>query len=121
MANYKEDTMTKLFAWIILVLILISGILGYFAYSQTGRVAVLKEANKSLTEAADRAQERMKADRQVLVARQKKIASQARILTASEEALQNALQRNKSWSDTDVPSDVQKALGGPPRPVPDGL
>lgn len=95
--------------------------LGYLAYSQTEKVAVLQEANKSLTEAADRAQKRMKADRKVLVARQAKIASQARILAASEAALQEALQRNKTWSDTDVPPDVQEALGGPPGPVPDGL
>jgi hypothetical protein len=51
-------------------------------------------------------------DRKVLVARQAKIAAQSRILTQAQQGVVEALQRNKTWSDTDVPTDVQNALGG---------
>ena len=87
--------------------------LGYLVYSGAGEIAELKQTNNGLTEAAERAAERLKSDRKVLVARQAQIASQAVLLARSEAALQNALQANKSWSDTNVPDEVQKALAGP--------
>lgn len=87
--------------------------LGYLVYSGGQELAELKQQNKVLTEAAERAQARLISDRKVLVARQAKIASQARKLAQAQRALSEALQRNKAWSDTDVPPEVQKALGGP--------
>lgn len=87
--------------------------LGWHIDQQNKQVGALAEQNKSLTEAANRAVEREKSDRKVLVARQAANASQARKLAEAQEALQNALRSNKTWSDTDVPTDVQDALGGP--------
>lgn len=86
----------------------LSGLL-YWSIQSTGE---LQAENKALTEAAEQAQRRAKADRKVLVARQAEIASQARKTAQAQQALSEALQRNKSWSDTDVPTDVQKALQG---------
>ena len=102
--------MTK---YVIAALLALSGLLGWGLYAQIGTNSVLAEQNKTLTEAAERAVERQKLDRQVLVARQAEIASQARKLAQAQEALSEALQRNKDWSDTDVPDEVQKALHGP--------
>jgi uncharacterized protein HemX len=87
--------------------------LGGTAYGLWQRQVALAAQNKTLTEAAERAVEREKQDRKVLVARQAEIASQARKLTQAQRSLSEALQRNKPWSDTDVPPDVQKALSGP--------
>ena len=95
--------------------------LGYLVYSGGQEIAELKQSNKSLTEAAERAASRAKLDRKVLVAKQAQVASKQRELDKAQEALSEALQRNKSWSDTDVPDDVQKALSGPSSPAPDGL
>lgn len=103
--------MTK---YIIAILLALSGLLGWGFYHQTLAVSVLGEQNKSLTEAAEQAARRAKHTRQVLVARQAKLASQARILAQTESALSEALQRNKAWSDTHVPDDIQKALQGDP-------
>ena len=41
------------------------------------------------------------------------MALQARKSAEAQQALSEALQANKTWSDTDVPTDVQKSLGGP--------
>jgi hypothetical protein len=84
--------------------------LGWYSYSQHVEVVRLRAENQSLMEAQKRAVEREKRDRAVLVARQAKIVSQGRKLAEAQEALSEALQRNKSWSDTDVPDEVQKAL-----------
>lgn len=95
--------------------------LGYLVYSGGQEIAELKQTNKSLTEAAERAASRAKLDRQVLVAKQAQVALKQAQLQKAQEALSEALQRNKSWSDTDVPDDVQRALGGPSGGPPDGL
>ena len=116
--TYSMTRVTLALAAMLLSLILT---LGYLVYSGAGEIAELKQTNTGLTEAAERAQERLKSDRKVLVARQAQIASQAVLLARSEAALQNALQANKSWSDTNVPTDVQEALRGPSGPAPDGL
>jgi uncharacterized protein HemX len=104
--------MNRLLLSVVVALVLALGLSGYGLYYQTQRVAVLADQNKSLVAAAKQAAEREKSTRKVLVARQAKIASQARKLAQSQQALSEALQRNKSWSDTDVPDDVQKALQG---------
>lgn len=82
-------------------------------YGQYEKNKALSARNKSLTEAVDRAAERDLEYRRILGARSKEIASQARKLKQAEGALSEALQANKSWSDTDVPPDVQNALRGP--------
>lgn len=92
-----------------------------YLYWQNQSIAHLEAANAALVQALDRAQEREKRDRKVMVARQAEIASQARKLAQAKQTLSEALQQNKPWSDTDVPPDVQKALGGASGPVPDGL
>jgi len=95
--------------------------LGWVAKSQYDGARYLRIENKALKEAADRALVREKRDRQVIAANQNKIALQARRWAETQQALTEALQRNKAWSDTDVPDDVQKALRGPAGGPADGL
>lgn len=104
--------MTKVYLTIMGLLIAALLGLGWFGKTQYDSASELRTENKTLVDAAEQAQRRAKADRKVLVARQAKIASKQRELAEAHEALQNSLQRNKSWSDTDVPLDVQKALSG---------
>jgi uncharacterized protein HemX len=85
-------------------------VLGYGLYHKN---SVLSTENQRLTEASKRVAERELEYRRILGTRQKEIASQARKLAQANAALSEALQRNKSWSDTDVPPDVQNALSGP--------
>ena len=87
--------------------------MGYLVYHQTGRVAELQASVTSLTEASNRAAESAKFDRALLVARQKEIASQTRVLAQTRSALEKALQRNQAWSNTNVPDDVKSALREP--------
>lgn len=102
--------MTKLTLALVSVVLALSG-LGYGLYHKN---TVLAADNKSLTEAFKRASERELEYRRILGTRQKEIASQRLKLQAAETALQNALRANKTWSDTDVPTDVQNALQAPP-------
>lgn len=85
----------------------------------------LRGERDALSKAAIRAVGRRIADDRVLVARQEKNAAQARKTATVQRAVQTALQRNISWSDVDVPIEVQEALVGPsspvPEPVPDSL
>lgn len=113
--------LSRILAGAIAVLLLALAGVGWMAKSQYDAASALRIENKGLTEAAERAARRAKSDRKVLVARQAEIALQARKLAQADQALSEALQRNKSWSDTDVPPDVQKALSGASSPVPDGL
>jgi hypothetical protein len=105
--------MTKVYLSVIGVLVSALLLGGWVLSTRIDELAVLKVQNKSLTEASERAAERAKSDRKVLVARQASIAASARKLAQENQGLQNALRSNKTWSDTDVPTDVQNALGGP--------
>ena len=96
------------------ILLALCLLLGIGLYHTVGSVSTLREQNNALREASKRASERIAADRKVLVARQAQIVSQRRILAQSQASLSGALQANKTWSDTDVPPEVQKALGGAP-------
>lgn len=87
--------------------------LGWWGKHQYDAASALRVENAVLVEDADRAAEAAKRDRQVLVARQAEMALQARKLALSQSALQKALQRNNSWSDTRVPDEVKEALRGP--------
>ena len=102
----------KPYLTVIAVLLALCAALSYFVYAGAVSKGKLEQSNKVLTEASKRAAERLVADRKVLVARQVALTAQARILAQQESELQNALRRNKSWSDTDVPTEVQKALSG---------
>lgn len=104
--------MTKVYLTIMGLLIAALLGLGWFGKTQYDSARGLQTENKALVDAAEQAQRRAKADRKVLVARQAEIASKQRELAEAHEALHNSLQRNKAWSDTDVPTDVQKALQG---------
>jgi hypothetical protein len=113
--------MTKVYLSVIGVLVSALLLGGWVLSTRIDELAVLKvqntglaAQNESLTEASERAAERAKSDRKVLVARQASIAAQARKLAQENQGLQNALRSNNTWSDTDVPPDVQSALGGPP-------
>lgn len=113
--------MTRTLIITIGILLAIASLLGYGLNRSYREQAQLEVVAKSLTEALERVQAQSEKNRKVLVARQAENASQARILAQAQEALSEALQANKPWSDTDVPPDVQKALGGPSSPAPDGL
>jgi uncharacterized protein HemX len=109
--------MKTLTAMLVAVVLGLSG-LGYGLYYKN---SVLSTENQRLTDVAERAEEASKRAvereleyRRILGTRQKEIASQARKLAQANAALSEALQRNKSWSDTDVPTDVQNALSGAP-------
>ena len=87
--------------------------LGYlYNYEHKARVLAEQRAEQA-HEAMNEAQQRSKRVVDMLVARERKIASQARKSAQAQAAVSEALQRNKSWSDTDVPPDVQQALTGP--------
>lgn len=79
--------------------------LGYWADS-------LRQENAVLTEASNRAAAALKRTQRTLALREKQIASQARKSAEAQEGLSQALQAEKPWSDTHVPTDVQKALRG---------
>ena len=95
------------------VLALLLALTGWQAKAQYDRAQELSAQIKPLVEALDRATEREKQDRLLLVARQAKIASQARELAQVMKGVSEALERNKDWRDTHVPPDVQKVLTGP--------
>lgn len=113
--------MTNPIAGLVLILAMLLAGAGYGLKTQYDSIHDLRTANEVLTEAAERATARAKQDRKVLVARQAQVASTARKLAQAERALQEALQANKPWSDTDVPEDVQRALGGPSSGLPERL
>lgn len=74
--------------------------------------AARKSQLSAKTDALERAGRRVKSDAKALVAREAKIATTARKLAQAEASLTEALQRNNDWSNTNVPLDVQEALGG---------
>lgn len=115
------NLITKLLAALVVALLVVVIVLGSYARSAWVEGQYLKTENRALIDEQKRAVEREDRDRKVLVARQAKIASQARKLAQAQQSLSEALQRNKDWSDTDVPDDVQKALGGPSGGLPTGL
>jgi hypothetical protein len=103
------------------ILLALCLLLGAGLYHTVGSVSTLREQNsvlvearKQTEEASKRASERIAADRKVLVARQAQIAAQRVLEAQTQAALSAVLQANKTWSDTDVPPEVQKALGGAP-------
>lgn len=87
------------------------GLLWQHTSATTAALRQQEAATKSLTGALQRVLEREQADRALLAARLAEDAVQARNLAAAQAALVEALKRNKTWSDTSVPLDVQKALG----------
>ena len=92
--------------------------LGYGQYHKNSVLSTenqrLAETAKAAEEASKRAVERELEYRRILGTRQKETASQARKLAQAQQALSEALQRNNDWSNTNVPIEVQKALGGLP-------
>jgi Tfp pilus assembly protein PilV len=107
----------------VVVVLALTG-LGYLYTRGVERETALRTQLEYATAAQNQAYKRSESDRKVLIARQAVIAAQARKLAAQTRDLNAALQRNKSWSDTDVPPDVQKSLAeasdglpGPSGPV----
>lgn len=104
--------MTKALAAALAALTLVAALLGFGLWVTVAKNAALTHQVNVLTEAQERALARAKADRATLVARQAKIALQSRALEKAQQALSEALQDEKAWSDTDVPTAVQNALSG---------
>lgn len=97
------------------VIVVLSALLlacGWGLWSQVHTNAELSARLDGAEEALSRAVEQREQDRKVLVARAQKIAANAQELAKSQEALSRALQANLDWSNTNVPTDVQKALTG---------
>lgn len=112
---------------IALTLALLAAILSawYLVYTGREEVALAESRTEAAVQALHESEARSKRVADMLVARERKIASQARISAQAQAAVSEALnsiavfkdrhgvlQRNKSWSDTDVPPDVQEALTG---------
>lgn len=106
---------------IIIAIIAALGICGYGWYAEIRHGAEQNAALQAKSDALERAARRVKSDAKALVAREAEIASKRRILIAEERRLQNALQRNIDWRNTNVPDDVQKALGGAGNGLPEGF
>ena len=104
--------MTKALAAALAALTLVAALLGFGLWVTVAKNADLTHQVNVLTEAQEQALARAKADRATLVARQAKIASQTAKLRQAQQGLSEALQREKAWSDTDVPKAVQEALAG---------
>lgn len=85
---------------------------GWGLWAQVEKNGALVAKLDTAEEAIKQAQEQREKDRKVLVARASQIRSQARELAQAREGLSQALRANKDWSDTNVPTDVQKALSG---------
>lgn len=116
--------MSRALAALVAGMTLSIALLGFGLWVTVAKSAALAHQVNVLTEAQERALERARADRATLVARQAKIAAQARKLAQAQQALQRALQDEKEWSDTYVPTAVQNALSGrsdKPTSGPDGL
>ena len=109
-----------MFKYLIAILIILVGFLSGGLYYSVRTNGALRAERDSLVEASERAVERAKLDRAALVAREALMATQARKYRQAQEALSEALQRNKAWSDTDVPIEVQSSIlgrsGGPVSP-----
>jgi hypothetical protein len=104
--------MTRALIITIGVLMAIASLLAYGLNRSYREQAQLEVVAKSLTEALERSTAASVRDRKVLVARQASVAAERLLRAEAQEALQQALQADKPWSDTDVPPDVQNALGG---------
>jgi uncharacterized protein HemX len=104
--------MTKYLIAAIAALVLALGGMGYMLKKQVEQAAVLEVQVKTIKDAQKQAALRRKKDAATLVAREREIASQARKLADAQQGLSEALQAEKAWSDTDVPTTVQKALSG---------
>ena len=100
--------------YIVAVLTLVLALCGWGLYREIQSGAAKSERIEALTKASDEAAKQRLKDRKVLVARASEIASKRRELAKTQEALSEALQRNNDWSNTHVPIEVQKALGGLP-------
>ncbi len=100
--------------WLILSLSLALALTGWGLWAQVHTNAELSAKLEGTEEALSRLSEQREQDRKVLVARAQKIASKQRELAQAQEALAKALQANNDWSNTNVPTDVQKALSGRP-------
>jgi hypothetical protein len=98
--------------YVILTLAFLLALAGWGLWSQVHTNAELSVKLEGTEKALSGLVEQREKDRKVLVARQAQIASQARELTKAREGLSQALQANKDWSNTNVPTDVQKALTG---------
>jgi hypothetical protein len=98
--------------YLILALFVALGACGWGLWAQIHTNAELSAKLEGTEEALSRLSEQREQDRKVLVARAQKIASKQRELTQAQEALAKALQANNDWSNTNVPTDVQKALTG---------
>lgn len=95
--------------------------LGWYADHTRTALAAEKIKNTELSDALGRAVASEQRARKALVARQAANAVEARRFKQVQEALSEALQRNKTWSDTDVPPDVQNAVNGPSDGLPERL
>lgn len=117
MGEEAQEVRVRHMKWLILALTLAFGLMGAGLLHQNTKISEQRATIQTLADAQKQAQEREKKLAKALVARDLKIDAQTRKLQDAQSRLSKALQANKSWSDTDVPDDVQKALqrdsGGP--------
>ena len=99
--------------YLILSLVLALAATGWGLWAQVHRNGELSVKLEGTEKALSGLIEQREKDRRVLVARAQKIAQNGRDLAKAQEALSQALQANNDWSNTNVPTEVQRALQGP--------
>lgn len=100
--------------WAVMTMLLIGmASLGLLARQQSVQIGTLKAANKTATEALDRAAKQRQKDLATIALWQRSNAATARQSEQARAALQTALQAHAGWSEADVPPDVQQALQRP--------
>lgn len=102
--------MTKALAAFLAASLLALVAVGVVARQQAVQLGVLREANKTATEALDRAAKQRQRDLATIALWQRSNAATARQFAMAQEGLQKALEAHADWSEADVPTDVQSAL-----------
>ena len=104
--------MTKALAGLLAVTLLALAAVGIIARQQAVQIGALQAEQKTLSAALSRAVEQRKQSDAALVAWRAEKASKAQESARAQQAVQEALQRVPSWSEAQVPTEVQEALGG---------
>lgn len=97
------------------------GLGGWEYKRQLDRNGILKAKNTELAADLDLVLKLHTRSQAALAHRERALKRVQAEKNKAEQALESALQANKNWSDTDVPDEVKKALGGADSPADGGL
>lgn len=102
--------MTKYLIASIAALTLALAALGFAYRAEVRRVGEVQAELNTAKEALNGVAKQRKQDAATVAAWQRQNAATGRKLAQAQQALSEALQAEKGWSDTSVPTEVQKAL-----------